>query len=145
MIEPVVKEISVPARPEEAFKQFTAGVASWWPRVTHSVSKGKCREVVWEGPAGSMLYEVDEDGERHIWGTFSEFDPPSKFVMSWHPGRNPETAQQIEVTFEARGDETLVTLRQWNFEGLGEDAASIRAQYDGGWLALLGMYRDALA
>ncbi|HEX9884977.1 MAG TPA: SRPBCC domain-containing protein [Longimicrobiales bacterium] len=144
MIEPVVKEVRVPASPEVAFRRFTEGVGGWWPKATHSVSKEKCRAVFWPGPAGSDLYEVDEDGNRHVWGTFSVWEPPSRLALTWHPGRGSETAQTIEITFEPRGEETLVTLRHGGFEALGDTAQAARDDYDQGWSKVLAMYRSAL-
>ena len=64
--------------------------------------------------------------------------------MNWHPGGNSETAQQVELTFQAHGDETLVTLHHRNFERLGEGAAETRGHYDSGWSAVLQLYQEAL-
>jgi len=144
MIEAVVKEIRVPAAPEVAFERFTKEVGSWWPRSTHSVSGDMCREVSWAGPVGASLYEVDEEGTEHVWGTFTAWDPPNRMAMTWHPGRDAETAQHIEITFEAQRGGTLVRLMHGNFEALGEKAEEIRGRYDGGWIHVLEMYAEAL-
>ncbi len=144
MIEPVVKEIRVPTTPQKAFRRFTEEIDSWWPRATHSVSLDKCRTISWEGPEGSDLYEIDEDGNRHVWGVFTAWDPPKRFAMSWHPGHEPEEAQRIEVTFEKRGKETLVTLRHSDFEGLGETAQKTRDMYESGWVGVLQTYEETL-
>lgn len=143
MIEPVVKMMRVPATPDEAFRRFTAGVNDWWPRRTHSVGKEKCRSVHWDGPAGAELYEVDDEGRRSVWGTFTSWDPPHRIGFTWHPGRTPETAQEIDITFEAHGSETLVVLTHRLFERLGEMGQATREEYDGGWEKVLARYAEA--
>ena len=143
-MEPVVKQVVVPATLEKAFDRFTSEVDRWWPKETHSVSKDRCRTVIWKGPEGTELHEIDDSGTRHVWGTFTAWEPPTRFAMTWHPGRAPSTAQRIEVTFESADGGTLVTLRHAGFEALGEDAAEIRAEYDAGWVGVLGRLSASL-
>ena len=48
----------------------------------------------------------------------------------------------VEVTFDAAGDSTRVKLVHTGFERLGDQGASTRAQYAGGWPAVIGqVYR----
>ena len=142
-IEPVVKEVDVPAPPEVAFARFTAEIDSWWPKATHSVGQERCRSVSWEGPVGADLFEMTEDGARHVWGTFKTWDPPRGFSMSWHPGRDPSTAQHVEVTFEPRGESTRVTLTHGGFDSLGENGQETRDRYDGGWMGVLAILQSS--
>jgi uncharacterized protein YndB with AHSA1/START domain len=145
VIDAVVKEIRVAATPEKALERFTSEINKWWPRATHSVSQDRCRTVSFNGPLGAALQEVDEDGNRHVWGRFTAWKPPTRVAMTWHPGGDPDTAQQIELTFEADGDETLVTLEHGNFEALGDTALQVRARYEIGWSAVLEKYRESLS
>ena len=52
MTDPVIKEITVKADREAAFRRFTHEISTWWPTATHSVTKEECREVTIEGHSG---------------------------------------------------------------------------------------------
>jgi uncharacterized protein YndB with AHSA1/START domain len=61
------------------------------------------------------------------------WEPPRRFVLSWHPGREPETAQEVEVRFVAVPTGTRVELEHRGWQALGEAAAATRERYAGGW------------
>lgn len=140
--DPISKETVVPLAASEAFVLFTAGIAAWWPLETHSVGGKDARGVVFEQHAGGRIYEIGEDGEETLWGRVKEFDPPRGVSFSWHPGRQPGTAQTVEVRFERVPGGTHVRLDHWGWERLGGDAIEIRARYVSGWdLVLEGFVR----
>ena len=59
--------------------------------------------------------------------------------MSWHPGHEPESAQEVEVRFRETPDgTTLVELEHRDWAKLGGGAGEIRKGYDGGWAHVLG-------
>ena len=45
------------------------------------------------------VFEELADGARHVWGTITVWEPPGRVVFTWHPGRKPDTAQDVEVRF----------------------------------------------
>ena len=53
--------------------------------------------------------------------------------MSWHPGRPPEQAQEVELRFVAIATGTRVELEHRGWEGLGPEASAVRDRYAGGW------------
>ena len=132
-LEPLRKSVTVPRTVEEAFEIFTARLGSWWPKETHSISQARTRDVVVEPKVGGALFEVRDDGKRCPWGKVLVWEPPHRFVWSWHPGREPETAQEVEVRFVDIGGTTRVELEHRNWAKLGESAAESRASYAGGW------------
>jgi hypothetical protein len=147
MIDPVVKEIVVPATPEGAFRRFTEELRSWWPMPTHSVSQEDCRDVRFEGTSqdradGESMHLVEEDsgGEIHVWGTVRAWDPPRGFTMSWHPGRGREEAQELDISFHPEGDGTRVRLVHRGWEVLGERGREVRGRYDEGWMHVLEIF-----
>jgi len=144
-IEPVVKEISVPLAPERAFALFTDGVAGWWPLRTHSVAREEAVSCRFEPRVGGRLLETAADGSEHVWGTLLEWAPPARLVLSWHPGRPPETAQEVSVTFSAEGDGTRLRLVHRGWERLAEVAPGERDSYDSGWDYVLGLYLEGAA
>jgi uncharacterized protein YndB with AHSA1/START domain len=140
MIEPVVKEVTVPVAPGTAFERFTGGLDLWWPRNTHSVSEAECVSVGVEARMGGALFEVDRTGARHVWGTIQAWAPPQGLSFTWHPGRSPDTAQLVRVTFEPHSEGTRVRLEHRGWEALGDEAQTMRDRYLRGWTVVLGDY-----
>jgi uncharacterized protein YndB with AHSA1/START domain len=141
-IAPVTKSIVVKRSPEEAFRVYTEGIATWWPFETHSPS-GKSETLVIEPREGGRLYERTTDGEELDWGEVLAWDPPRRFAHSWHLGSS--VATEVELRFTPQGDDTLVELVHSGWERHGEDAAELRAQYDSGWDFVFGeRYGSAL-
>lgn len=134
---PVRHSVIVEIPPDEAFQLFTAGIASWWPRRTHSVSQERATDVILEPRVGGSLFEVREDGATFPWGKVIAWSPPARLVLSWHPGREPEVAQEVEVRFTAADGGTRVDLEHRNWSRLGEKAAEVRDLYAGGWAGVL--------
>jgi uncharacterized protein YndB with AHSA1/START domain len=139
VIPPVVKTVTVECTPEEAFRYFTADFSKWWPVATHSVIayasefKQKPAEATFEPRQGGRILERADSGEEHVWGTVLAWEPPSRVIFSFHPGRDSQNAQSVEVTFSpvAKGTEVVLTHTGW--ELLGENAAAQREGYDKGW------------
>jgi uncharacterized protein YndB with AHSA1/START domain len=138
------KTITVARPPEVAFRVFTEGLTSWWPARTHSVGRERVDTIVLEGHVGGRFYERLDDGTEHEWGEITTWDPPGRLGMTWHAGRGPETAQQLEIRFVAEGDGTRVELEQTGWEVLGDEAEATRANYASGWTGVLGQYADAV-
>ena len=140
--EAVIRKSVVVRRPvEEAFELFTTGIATWWPVKTHSVAGENAETVVLE-PRG-RFYERTRDGDEHLWGTVTVWEPPRRLACTWHPGRGEETGQEIEVVFEALDDGTRVVLTHTGWEKRGSEMAEAMASYDQGWDKVLGFYVGA--
>lgn len=132
-VPPVVKVVRVPCDAARAFDVFTAGIHRWWPIASHSLTQDAATRVQFEPREGGRLYERSPAGEEHVWGTVSAWEPPDRVAFSWHVGREPDTAQQVEVTFTPMGDETEVKLVHSGWEKLGAEAEANRQGYDNGW------------
>ena len=143
-IEPVVCDVWVAADREAAFRRFTAELASWWPGTTHSISRDGYAAVSLEGRVGGRVVETDVRGATYEWGRVRVWDPPARFVTSWHPGRPPAQAQEVEVAFVSEKGGTRVRLTHRNWEVLGDGAADARADYAGGWVGVLDTYAGSL-
>jgi uncharacterized protein YndB with AHSA1/START domain len=139
-IEPVVKEISVPLGPERAFALFTEGIAGWWPLASHSVAGADAVGCHFEPRVGGRLVETARDGSEHVWGTVTAWDPPARLALTWHPGRAPETAQELTITFTPEGESTRLRLVHSGWERLGDDGRVERDNYEPGWDYVLGFY-----
>jgi hypothetical protein len=137
-VAPIRLTLELDVTPAEAWARFVEGFGEWWPNLTHSLTRDPGTRCVLEGHAGGRLYEVGPDGSEHDWGQVEYVRPAETVCFSWHPGREPESAQQIAVTFEATAGGCRVTLVHGNWEALGEIAPILRAQYVPGWQHVFG-------
>jgi hypothetical protein len=139
-LEPVRKSVTINRTLDEAFRLFTAEITAWWPKDRYSVSQERTREVVLEPRVGGAIYEVRDDGQTFPWGRVDVWEPPGRLVMSWHPGREAEVAQEVEVRFTAVAEGTRVDLEHRNWTRLGEEAGVVRDRYRNGWTEVLGTH-----
>lgn len=68
------------------------------------------------------------------------WEPPQRLVLSWHPGREPDVAQKVEVRFTTDGGGTKIDLEHRDWARLGEDAGKVRESYGNGWAVVLGKH-----
>jgi uncharacterized protein YndB with AHSA1/START domain len=117
----VLVALRVKASPQRAFDVFTQEIGSWWTandlfRFTPR-SPGK---VEFEPPRGGeqgRFVETLPNGKVFEVGRVSVWAPGEKLVFGWRQATfAPDQATEVEVTFEAVGDETRVTVehRGWD-------------------------------
>jgi uncharacterized protein YndB with AHSA1/START domain len=141
---PLRKSVTVRRTAAEAFDVFTSGIARWWPLEKYSISQERARSCAIEPRVGGEVYEVNDDGERLPWGRVLVFEPPARLVVTWHPGREAETAQELEVRFSDTPEGALVELEHRGWAALGDLAKKSRPSYAEGWEHVLGRcFRDA--
>jgi uncharacterized protein YndB with AHSA1/START domain len=146
------RSITVNATPERAFDVFTAGFSTWWPLESHHIGETMATEAIIEPFAGGRWFERDADGKECNWGYVTEFEPPNRVLLAWHLNPewgydpDPEKATEVEITFTAVEDGTLVELEHRGFEKHGETGAKMRdaVSAPGGWTDLLQMYAKAV-
>jgi uncharacterized protein YndB with AHSA1/START domain len=136
----VRKAVEVDASPEDAFRVFTAEMASWWPLQTHSVARENAATCVFEDREGGRIYERTRDGDEILWGTVVVYEPPHRLAYRWHPGRGEETAQEVEMHFRAVGKRTRVEVEHRGWERYGEGLEEALRSYDTGWDLVLGQW-----
>ena len=130
---PVVVAVELPVAPHLAFRCFAPAFAAWWPAATHSLSRSAATSCRIGCRRGGALEERFPDGGWHRWGTVEVYEPDRRLRFTWHPGRDPYTAQWVEVVFEAAAGGTRATLIQGGWEALGEIAPILRREYAAGW------------
>jgi uncharacterized protein YndB with AHSA1/START domain len=141
----ITKTVTVNAPVEKAFRVFTEEVATWWPFEGHSVSDTEAETVVIEGRVGGRMFERSRSGEEFLWGTIQVWEPPHRFATTWHPGRDEQTAQELELRFSSEGAQTRVELEHRGWERLGDEGEPRARNYDEGWNATLERYAAAFA
>jgi uncharacterized protein YndB with AHSA1/START domain len=134
--ESIRKTVVVRRAPEEAFAIFTQRFGTWWPYTQYSLGQEGAAACGFEPRLGGELYETSGSGERSRWGTVRAWEPPRRFVLAWHPGRDADEATEVEVRFEPVAGGTRVTLEHRGWEALGARAAESRENYDKGWVTV---------
>jgi uncharacterized protein YndB with AHSA1/START domain len=138
-IEPVVKAVTVACTAEQAFRYFTGDFALWWPSATHSVVayasefNDKPAAVIFEPRIGGRIFERTRSGEEHVWGTVLAWEPSGRVEFSFHPGRDDQEAQTVEVRFTSVPEGTRVVLTHSGWERLSANAQETRGRYNQGW------------
>jgi hypothetical protein len=136
MIEPVRKTITVPLDPGAAFDLFTGGIARWWPMETRSLS-GAAATVRVEPRVGGQVVETRPDGTEAAWARVTAWEPPHRFAVDWHVGREEAEATQLDVTFTGTEAGTRVDLVHDGFDRLA-GGETMCASYRSGWDEALG-------
>ena len=151
-LEPVRKSIRVQANTTRAFKVFTEGIDSWWPK-SHHIGKSPMLRAVLEGRIGGRCYSEQADGTECDWGQITLWEPPQRFVMAWLiqltngewlPESDASICSEVEVTFTPQPDgSTLVELEHRAFERMIAGGAMMRAgvNQEGGWGGLMLLFK----
>jgi uncharacterized protein YciI len=134
---PIHREVLVDAAPETAFAVFTEQITAWWPLAELSVFGAGSTVSFTDG----ALTERSADGQAAEWGTVPSWRPPEELSLTWHPGRDGESASQVTVTFTPAGAQTLVVIEHAGWEVFADPAAA-RAEYDHGWPEVLKLYQE---
>ncbi|MBB5869136.1 uncharacterized protein YndB with AHSA1/START domain/uncharacterized protein YciI [Allocatelliglobosispora scoriae] len=139
---PVRRQVVVPSGPELAFAVFTEEIGAWWPLGENHSVFGAGGTVAFRDGA---VVETGPDGDESVWGSVLEWAPPQRLLITWHPGRGPDDATEVEVTFAAVGEhQTLVTLEHRGWERLADPMAR-RSGYEQGWPLVFGAYAELAA
>jgi uncharacterized protein YndB with AHSA1/START domain len=148
-IESVRKQIVVAASQEHAFRTFTDGIGTWWPK-EHHVGKSPMASAVIEPRPGGRWYAVCEDGTECDTGKVLAWDPPRRVVLAWQLTTgwqyDPDFITEVEITFVDEGPRrTRVTLEHRDLERFGAGAEELRKAVDspGGWGLTLERFAKA--
>jgi uncharacterized protein YndB with AHSA1/START domain len=110
--------LRVPADPMRAFEVFTQEIGLWWqPSGLFKVSTAGDGRLAFEPGAGGRLFTTFEDGSTFEIGRISVWEPGKRLVFAWRQASfSAEQSTQVEVGFEAVGEETRVSIehRAWD-------------------------------
>ena len=149
-IAPVRKTVTVRASAERAFRVFTEGFDTWWPR-SHHIGKSPMTRAIVQPWAGGRCYCEQVDGTECDWGTVTAWQPPSRLVLAWQITGDwryePDVAKssEVEVTFTPLPDgSTRVDVEHRHLERHGAGGPAMRTAVDSpnGWGGLLQMFAD---
>jgi uncharacterized protein YndB with AHSA1/START domain len=127
--------VYVRAAPEAAFAAFTDEIDAWYVKDRHTLhDPGRTAAIRFEPGAGGRLVEVYDGatGEGREIGQVTVWEPGQRLAFT------DDLGTEVEVWFEAAGDQTRVTLEHRGLERLRPDLAREHARY--GWRRLLPWY-----
>ena len=82
----VRKSVTVPVRPDEAFRVFTEQALEWLP-AGHTFLRDP-ESITMEPRVGGRFVERAADGTEAVRGTILEWTPPGRLVVTWRIGAN---------------------------------------------------------
>lgn len=144
MIEPLALEFSVACSSRHAFDVWANRTSLWWPH-DHSVSGERGLSVTFEPRPGGRIFERTPEGAEHDWGEVIAWEPPHRITYLWHIGSDRSDATEVDVTFTAHGDATIVSIVHRGWERLGASGEERRRRNQRGWEGLLPHFQAACA
>ncbi|HEV7714910.1 MAG TPA: SRPBCC domain-containing protein [Steroidobacteraceae bacterium] len=155
MTSKVYVALRLPCDTARAFEAFTQEIALWWqPSGLFEVAPGGDGRLAFEPGAGGRLFTTLGNGTEFEIGRISVWEPGERLVFAWRQASfGPELSTEVEVRFEAVGDETRVSVehRAWDTipqrhvarHGFPEQATLQRVSE--WWRTSLGALKDRLA
>ena len=141
----VETSVVVPVPPIAAFRHFTDGFGSWWPK-SYTFSQGMLNRLRFEAKEGGRLVERDDHFREYDFGVVNEIEEGRRVVFEWwidgYRSINDATASSVEVVFAPHADGSEVTLIHSAIQRHGGDWESYRDALasDQGWPYLLGLF-----
>lgn len=134
--------LRVKAAPERAFAVFTGEIGEWWrPNgMFQTTPRAPGRLAFQDG----RLVETLASGKVFEIGKVLAWEPPGRLVFSWRQASfPPDLHTEVEVRFEAVGEETRVSVEHRGFHNVPADSAARHGFPDQALLARLGEWWQA--
>jgi uncharacterized protein YndB with AHSA1/START domain len=124
MTSKVYVALRVKASPERAFAAFVDEIGAWWRPSPLFQTTPRPGRLSFEPGDGGRLIEMREGGKVFEIGTIRAWDPPRRLVFSWRQANFPlDLHTEVEVGFEAVGEETRVSIEHRGFDRVPAGAA----------------------
>lgn len=117
--------LRVKASPERAFQAFTEEIGAWWkPDSLFQTTPRAPGRLAFEPGEGGRLTETLANGKVFVIGDISAWQPPDRLVFSYRQANFPaDLRTEVEVRFEAVGQETRVSVEHRGFHAVPAGAA----------------------
>ena len=121
----VVVALRVKATPERAFQAFVAEIGAWWrPNGLFQTTPREPGRLAFQPGEGGRLTETLASGKVFEIGQITGWEPPSRLEFSYRQANfPPDLHTEVEVRFEAVGDETRVIVEHRGFDRVPAGAA----------------------
>lgn len=109
--------LRVKATPERAFQAFVEEIGAWWRPSALFQTTPRPGVLSFEPGEGGRLIETRAGGKVFEIGRVRVWEPPRKLIFSWRQASfPPELDTEVEVGFEALGNETRVSIEHRGFD-----------------------------
>ena len=145
MTSKVFVALRVKATPERAFAAVVGEIGLWWkPNALFQTTPRAPGLLAFEPGEGGRLTETLAGGKVFEIGRITAWEPPQRLEFSWRQANfPPELKTQVEVRFEAVGDETRVSITHRGFEQVPAQSAARHGFPDQTLLMRLAEYWQA--
>ncbi len=119
----VVVSLRIRAAPQRVFEAFTREISLWWkPSALFQFTPRSPGVLAFEPEVGGRFTETLPNGKVFEIGRIRVWEPPSRLVFGWRqatfaPGQDTE----VEVRFEAAGEETRVTVEHRGWDSVPQE------------------------
>jgi uncharacterized protein YndB with AHSA1/START domain len=151
----ILVALRVKASPARAFEAFTAEIGAWWrPNPMFRFTPRDPGVLSFEPGEGGRLIETLPNGKVFEIGKVRAWDPPNRLTFGWRQATfAPDQATQVEIRFEAVGDETRVTVEHTGWDSVpaahvarhGFPGAIFLRRHAEWWQSLLASYKEGLS
>lgn len=122
----VIVSLRVDATPLRAFEAFTSEIGDWWQAspLFMITPRGDGRLRFEPGEGGRLVTEW-APGKIHEIGRISVWQPGERLVLGWRPANfRPDQATELEVRFEAVGEQTRITIEHRGWDSIPPEHAA---------------------
>lgn len=145
MTSKVYVALRVKAAPDRAFAVFTQEIGAWWrPNAMFQTTPRAPGTLAFEPGEGGRLTETLANGKVFEIGRVTAWEPPARLVFLWRQANFPlDLHTEVEVRFEAVGDETRVSVEHRGFHQVPAESVARHGFPDPVLLARLGEWWQA--
>jgi uncharacterized protein YndB with AHSA1/START domain len=124
MTSKVYVALRVKATPERAFAAFVEEIGAWWRPSPLFQTTPRPGRLSFEPGEHGRLIETREGGKVFEIGRIRVWAPPHRLVFAWRQANFPlDLHTEVEVGFEAVGEQTRVSIEHRGFEQTPQGAA----------------------
>ncbi|QUD88433.1 SRPBCC family protein [Phenylobacterium montanum] len=150
----IIVALRVPASPARAFQAFTEEIALWWrPHPVFPFTPRSPGSLAFEPGTGGRLTETLPNGKVFEIGRIRAWEPGERLVFGWRQATfAPDQDTEVEVRFEAVGEETRVTVEHRGWDSVPQEHvvrhgfpnALFLRRHGEWWQALLGSLKRSV-
>lgn len=125
MTSKVYVALRVKATPEQAFAAFVDEIGAWWRPSSLFQTTPRPGVLSFEPGKGGRLIETRAGGKVFEIGRIVAWEPPRRLAFSWRQASfPPDFHTEVEVGFEAIGEETRVSIEHRGFDRVPAESAA---------------------
>jgi uncharacterized protein YndB with AHSA1/START domain len=135
--------VSVAVAPARAFEVFTQEIDLWWRRGPKYRHLGGDRALIAIEPhiGGRVFESFDDRGPAQEIGRVLHWQPPARLVFEWRASNfAPAERTEVEVTFEALGTGTKVTVTHRGWAAIRDDHPVRHGEARAAFIATMGRW-----